>query len=183
MDTLEDTQERGQQGERKLAAIMFTDMVGYSSLSQGNEALALKLLDRHQKIVRSILPKYSGREIETAGDSFFIEFQSQIIGGIMCPIFDKKAIYEWYICGIDGKFKGIFPSVLATWAAINYANLANIHFFDFMGAGKPDKAYGVRDFKSKFGGHLVNYGRYEKVHKPALMQIGKFSLKLWKRTI
>jgi TolB-like protein/class 3 adenylate cyclase/Flp pilus assembly protein TadD len=78
MDTLGDTQENGQQGERKLAAIMFTDMVGYSSLSQESEALALRLLDRHQQIVRSILPKYSGREIETAGDSFFIEFQSAV---------------------------------------------------------------------------------------------------------
>jgi TolB-like protein/class 3 adenylate cyclase/Flp pilus assembly protein TadD len=78
MDTLGDTQENGQQGERKLAAIMFTDMVGYSTLSQENEELALKLLDRHQQIVRSILPKYSGREIETAGDSFFVEFHSAV---------------------------------------------------------------------------------------------------------
>ncbi len=93
MDTLGDTQESGQQGERKLAAIMFTDMVGYSSLSQENEALALKLLDRHQQIVRSILSKYSGREIETAGDSFFIEFQSAVEAA-NCAIEIQSTLHE-----------------------------------------------------------------------------------------
>lgn len=93
MDTLGDTQEGGQQGERKLAAIMFTDMVGYSSLSQENEALALKLLDRHQQILRSILTKYSGREIETAGDSFFIEFQSALEAA-NCAIEIQSTLHE-----------------------------------------------------------------------------------------
>lgn len=93
MDTLEDTQENGQQGERKLAAIMFTDMVGYSTLSQGNEELALKLLDRHQQILRSILPKYSGKEIETAGDSFFVEFNSAVEAA-NCAIEIQSTLYE-----------------------------------------------------------------------------------------
>ena len=112
------------------------------------------------------------------GRYFFIEYKSKIIGGIMCPIFDKKVIYEWFVCGLDGKYKGIYPSVLATWAAIDYANLNNIDIFDFMGAGKPDQDYGVRNFKSKFGGQLVNYGRFEKVHKKLLMKIGKLGLKM-----
>jgi adenylate cyclase len=63
---------------RRLSAIMFTDMVGYSALTQKNEALALDLLEEHRKIVRPFFEKHGGREIETAGDSFFAEFTSAV---------------------------------------------------------------------------------------------------------
>ncbi|MFI5237141.1 MAG: adenylate/guanylate cyclase domain-containing protein, partial [Ignavibacteriales bacterium] len=69
---------QGKQTQRRLSAIMFTDMVGYSALSQKNETLALELLEEHRKILRLIFQNHSGREIDTAGDSFFTEFHSAV---------------------------------------------------------------------------------------------------------
>ena len=51
-----------------------------------------------------------------------------------------------------------------------------------MGAGKPDDGgYGVRDFKLKFGGELLELGRYVYVSNPLLFNIGKLGVKLMKK--
>jgi len=113
------------------------------------------------------------------GKYFLIKYKNSIVGGIMCPIY-KDTIYEWFVCGNDGEIKNVYPSVLATWAPIEYAAKNGLKYFDFMGAGKPDADYGVREFKSKFGGKLVNYGRFEKINNRFLYKIGKLSLKLYK---
>jgi class 3 adenylate cyclase len=51
-------------GVRKLAAIMFTDIVGYTALTQTGEAAALDILKRHNQLLRSFFPKYCGREVK-----------------------------------------------------------------------------------------------------------------------
>ncbi|HXV08517.1 MAG TPA: adenylate/guanylate cyclase domain-containing protein [Burkholderiales bacterium] len=66
--------------QRRLTAIMFTDMVGYSALSQKNEALALELLQEQRTLLRAAFLKHGGREIEAVGDGFFAEFPSALAG-------------------------------------------------------------------------------------------------------
>ena len=102
-----------------------------------------------------------------------VRYEGKIIGGILAPVFEKKCIYEWYVCGLDKEYKSQYPSVLATWAAIDYAINNKIKSFDFMGVGKPDTPYGVRDFKARFGGELVNYGRLTRINNHFLYNIAE----------
>ena len=115
------------------------------------------------------------------GKYLLVRHHGEIIGGIMCPMLPGRALYEFYICGRDDDYKSLYPSVMATWSAMEYACRNNFQFFDFMGAGKPDEPYGVREFKSRFGGELVDYGRFIKVNKPFLYKMGKMGLKLVSR--
>lgn len=114
------------------------------------------------------------------GVFLLVMYKGSIIGGIMCPIY-KNTIYEWYVCGLDGEIKNIYPSVLATWAPILYAADNKLAYFDFMGAGRPDRDYGVREFKSKFGGNGVNFGRFVRINQKIYYQIGKLGLEISKR--
>ena len=80
--------------QRKLAAIMFTDMVGYSALTQRDEALALALLEEHHRLLRPIFPKFGGREIKSTGDGFLVEFASALAAA-QCAIEIQKTLVQY----------------------------------------------------------------------------------------
>jgi serine/alanine adding enzyme len=101
------------------------------------------------------------------------KYQGKVIGGMVCPITPGKALNEWYICGLDKAHQQIHPSVMLTYGAIDYALNNDIPSFDFMGIGSPDIPYGVRDFKTRFGGKTVNYGRFLRVNNQVVYSIAK----------
>src|SRR6266480_1024310 len=77
--------------QRKLAAIMFTDMVGYSALSQRNEQLAQELLEEHRALLRPLFARFNGTEIKTIGDAFLVEFHSALEAA-QCGIEIQRAL-------------------------------------------------------------------------------------------
>ena len=64
--------------KRKLAAIMFTDMVGYTALMQDKEAKARELIQRHRELMKPLVKKHSGKILQYVGDGTFITFDSAI---------------------------------------------------------------------------------------------------------
>src|SRR5262249_51493685 len=70
-------------GTRRLAAIMFTDMVGFSRQMGSSEARTLRMLAIHNQVIEQAVAAHQGHVIKTAGDGFLIEFPS-IVHAVQC---------------------------------------------------------------------------------------------------
>jgi adenylate cyclase len=79
--------------ERRLAAIMFTDIVGFTHMSQANESQALELLQEHQRLLRGTFAAHGGTEVKTMGDAFLVEFKSAL-EAVMCAVEMQKRMGE-----------------------------------------------------------------------------------------
>lgn len=137
------------------------------------------------KVKTPVFPFEFFEKLRSCPSSLFImakKADGELIGGMVCVVFDKQAVYAWFACGDDAKNKLLSPSVMVNYAGICYAAEHGVSQFDFMGAGKPDdEGYGVRDFKLKFGGELVEYGRNVFVCKRLLFEMGKLGVKILKK--
>lgn len=72
---------------------MFTDIAGYSAITQRNEALALELLKEHNEIIRTIFIRWKGHEVKTVGDSFLVEFVN-VLDSVNCALDIQEALYK-----------------------------------------------------------------------------------------
>ena len=71
--------------ERKLAAIMFTDIVGYTALSAKDENKALELLDTQKQILTPIIEEFNGTLHNKVGDGLLFTF-STVTDAVRCGI-------------------------------------------------------------------------------------------------
>ena len=70
---------------------MLTDMVGYSSLTQRDEKLALDFVREQEDIVRPIVAAFGGRIVKTLGDGLLVEFASAL-EAVRCALQIQEAI-------------------------------------------------------------------------------------------
>jgi len=148
--------------------------------------ICINLIDRTYKRIKLPCPDkqffHNADKILTGNCSvkkFVAKYNGEIISCrfVLCY---KGLIYDWF-AGTNENQLDKYPNDFLPWKIIQWAKKNGYLTFDFGGAGKPNIPYGVRDYKLKFGGELVNFGRFETIHKPLLMKLGKIGLKLYKK--
>ena len=160
--------ELGENRRRQIRkAIAHQTQVRPARSTKDIEALYAILHNLYAKKIHKVLPPinfflefFEKCQKQQKGIVLIAENKSRIMGGIFCQIEEKNTMYEWYVCGLDKAYPHNHPSIMVTWHALLYASQQGIRTFDFMGLGKPGIPYGVRDFKLRFGGNVVNFGRY-----------------------
>ncbi|MEQ9186994.1 MAG: GNAT family N-acetyltransferase [Cryomorphaceae bacterium] len=100
--------------------------------------------------------------------------------GFRLVLLHKDLIYDWYAADKAG-YRNLAINEMAVWHVIKWGGEQQYKVFDFGGAGHPEKEYGVRDFKLQFGGEVVNFGRYQKIHKILMMKFVMMIFKLFQR--
>lgn len=79
---------------RKLAAVMFTDIVGFTKIMTTSEDTAINILQAQDKIFNLILEKHSGNLLKKMGDGLLIEFSSAV-NAVECALKIQSAIKEY----------------------------------------------------------------------------------------
>jgi class 3 adenylate cyclase len=108
--------------DRVLTTVLFTDIVGSTeTASRLGDRRWTELVEQHHRAVRSLLARYRGREIDTAGDGFFASFDGparavrcgqalvQAVESIGLQI--RAGIHTGEIQALDGKIGGIAVNI------------------------------------------------------------------------
>jgi lipid II:glycine glycyltransferase (peptidoglycan interpeptide bridge formation enzyme) len=103
---------------------------------------------------------------------FFMARTENAYLGTSIILLYKDIVYGWY-AGAIPEYSSYKAGDLLNWHILEWGAQNGYNSFDFGGAGKPDEPYGPRDFKAKFGGVLVNYGRNICVHSPQKLMISQ----------
>ena len=90
---------------------------------------------------------------------FVVTFEGEIIACMLCVV-SNRIIFDYYAASLESH-QHRYPNNLLPWEIMRWGCNNGLTAFDFGGAGKPNVPYGVRDYKQKFGGQFVNFGRYQ----------------------
>lgn len=94
----------------------------------------------------------------------------------------KKTIYDWYAGSlVEGRARRADEYLV--WNILKWGISKGYEVFDFGGAGHPEEEYGPREFKRRFGGRLIEPGRFKKVHKPILLSFSQKMFRFYRRVL
>ena len=79
--------------ERRLAAILAADIVGYSRLMGEDEAGTARALREHRAAANPLIAEHGGRIVKTTGDGALIEFGS-VVGAVQCALTLQRLMAE-----------------------------------------------------------------------------------------
>jgi CelD/BcsL family acetyltransferase involved in cellulose biosynthesis len=102
---------------------------------------------------------------------FLARLDGRVVGALTLLLY-KDLVTYWYTGTLRG-YATYRAGDLLAWHAIEFGHSRGYRSLDFGGAGRPDEPYGVRDFKAKFGGRLVDFGRDVWVRAPLRMRLAK----------
>lgn len=111
---------------------------------------------------------------------FFIAKKDDADVGTIVILTYKGTIFDWY-AGAPRRYSHLCPNDILAWHAIEWGSKNDCCIFDFGGAGNPNEEYGVREFKRRFGGKMVNFGRYMKVYSPIKMKIAEKGFSIYRK--
>jgi hypothetical protein len=80
-------------------------------------------------------------------------------------------VFDWF-AGSSEEGDKLNANALLVWDMMQWGCQNGFAIFDFGGAGDPNMEYNVREFKSRFQGQLVNYGRFVKVYSRPRYELG-----------
>lgn len=99
-----------------------------------------------------------------------VSYAGKVIGGGFF-IYDETYLYHWFRGGLNAEFGYLKPDSIVDWSVMQYGLKNGISFFDYMGAGRKGWENSIRDYKSRFGGELVENGMYSRASRPLLFRI------------
>src|SRR5262244_3366637 len=111
---------------RKLDAIMFTDVVGFSRQMGANEARTLRLLEVHNQLMQQAVTEYHGHVIKTIGDAFLVEFPS-VVYAVQCAQRVQELTGPDTVCISDMVYRDVAKKIdLGTVVSLGRPQLKNI---------------------------------------------------------
>lgn len=111
---------------------------------------------------------------------FFLARHEDDYIGARAVLLYKNRIYDWY-AGAAVDALSFYPNEYLVWHILKWGIENNYSVFDFGGAGEPNKPYGPREFKRRFGGELVNYGRYVRQYSKEKIKVAEIGFKVYQK--